>query len=80
MSSKWKLRATSSKTMSSKKSEVQIPDYAIYCKLQEIQVSSPGESGLLSNYAQTTTERLARDLQHGASKSGQAWIFIGRLR
>ncbi|WZY76037.1 hypothetical protein YC2023_022421 [Brassica napus] len=29
---------------------------------------------------QTTQERLARDLQHGASKSGQTWIFIGRLR
>ncbi|WZZ71977.1 hypothetical protein YC2023_083347 [Brassica napus] len=29
---------------------------------------------------QTTEERLTRDLQHGARKSGQAWIFIGQLR
>ena len=33
------------------KSGVRIPDYAIYCRLQEIQVSSPGESDLLNNYA-----------------------------
>uniref|UniRef100_A0A0D3DG99 Oligopeptide transporter n=1 Tax=Brassica oleracea var. oleracea TaxID=109376 RepID=A0A0D3DG99_BRAOL len=29
---------------------------------------------------QSTKERLTRDLQHDASKSGQAWMFIGRLR
>ncbi|WZY96702.1 hypothetical protein YC2023_069031 [Brassica napus] len=32
-------------------SGVRISDYVIYCRLQEIQVSNPGESGLLNNYA-----------------------------
>ncbi|WZY69183.1 hypothetical protein YC2023_001423 [Brassica napus] len=32
-------------------SGVRIPDYVIYCRLQEIQVLSLGESGLLNNYA-----------------------------
>ncbi|WZZ55600.1 hypothetical protein YC2023_055707 [Brassica napus] len=62
---------------STPRSGVRIPDYAIYCRIQEIQVSSPGKSDLL---LQTTEKRLTRDLQHGASKSSQTWIFIGRLR
>ena len=48
-----------------------------FCELREIQVSSPGESDLLMK---TTNERLTRDLQHDASKFGQEWIFIGRLK
>ena len=28
---------------------------------------------------QATKEMFTRDLQHGASKPDQAWIFIGRL-
>ena len=56
---------------------VRTPDYAISCRLRKIQVSSPEESDLLM---QTTEERFTRNLQHGASKSGQEWIFIGRFR
>ena len=47
---------------------VQILDYAISCRLPEIQVSSSGENDLI---IQTTEEILTRDLQQGASKSGQ---------
>ncbi|WZZ13804.1 hypothetical protein YC2023_106893 [Brassica napus] len=36
---------------STPRSGVQIPDYANYCRLQDIQVSSLGESGFLNNYA-----------------------------
>ena len=32
-------------------SKVRIPNYAISCGLQEIQVSSPGGTELLNNYA-----------------------------
>ncbi|WZY72376.1 hypothetical protein YC2023_004616 [Brassica napus] len=57
--------------------EVRTPNYAISCRLQEIQVSSPRKSNLLM---QTTEEKFARNLQHSASRSGQRWIFIEQLR
>ncbi|WZY90170.1 hypothetical protein YC2023_046905 [Brassica napus] len=50
--------------VSTPRSRVRISDYAIYCRLQEIQVSSPRESGLLNNYA---------DYRGKACKGSSTW-------
>ena len=54
-------------------SRVRTPDNAISYRLQEIQVLSPGKNDSLM---QTTEEKLTKNLQHGASKSGHEWIFV----
>ena len=53
------------------------------CNLLQI-TENPGFKSrrelFIKQLCQTTEERLTKDLQHGASKSCQAWIFIGRHR